>query len=276
MPQLLTIAGFDPSSGAGVTADLATFAAHAHFGTACITALTVQSTVGVRRVRAMAASDVTETLDCLENDLPPDGIKIGMLADAAIVQAVAEHLEALRRRGRRPVIVLDPVLRSSSGSDLLDAEGQRALLDRLLGLVDWTTPNLAELGVLCAQVEVSRGGGQTEISRADLPHLAEVLQDRYPGLGLVVTGGHMEPPDDLVQPAGLPARWLPGRRIRTTATHGTGCAFSSALLSHLVTGDGPYEAAASAKEYVVQAMERAARFGHGSGPINHLWTRPVR
>ena len=267
MPQLLTIAGFDPSSGAGITADLATFAAHGLFGTACITALTVQSTLGVQSVHAVDAGEITGTLMCLEADLPPDGIKIGMLANAASVQAVAEYLELLRRRGRRPLIVLDPVSRSSSGRELLDTAGQRLLQDRLLDLVDWITPNTAELALLC---------GQPVGLRAELPQQAGALQQRYPKLNLVVTGGHLEPPDDLVLPAGSPARWVPGRRIMTTATHGTGCAFSSALLCHLALGAGPYEAARSAKQYVVRAMETATKLGHGKGPMNHLWTRPVQ
>src|SRR4030081_3252057 len=123
MQTVLTIAGFDPSSGAGVTADLMVFAAHGLFGTSCITGLTVQSTVGVRSTTAVSAEVVRATLDCLAGDLPPSGIKIGMLTTAGNVAVVAEFLAAFRDEETRVPVVLDPVLRSSSGRELLDAEG---------------------------------------------------------------------------------------------------------------------------------------------------------
>ena len=151
MQTVLTIAGFDPSSGAGVTADLMVFAAHGLFGTSCITGLTVQSTVGVRSTTAVSAEVVRATLDCLASDLPPVGIKIGMLTTADNVVAVAEFLTVLRGDEDRMPVVLDPVLRSSSGRELLDAEGVAVMRESLLPLVDGVTPNLEELGVLTGQ-----------------------------------------------------------------------------------------------------------------------------
>jgi hydroxymethylpyrimidine/phosphomethylpyrimidine kinase len=244
MQTVLTIAGFDPSSGAGVTADLAVFAAHGLFGTSCITALTVQNTLGVASVHPVDGAVVRATLEHLWDDLPPVGIKIGMLATAGCVEAVAGFLESL---AERPVVVLDPVLRSTSGRDLLDAEGVTALRRRLLPLVDWVTPNGAELSVLGDDVL-----GQ-------------------PGLAVMVTGGDRESPDDLVV-MGEMETWLPGVRVETTSTHGTGCALSSALLARLVVGDRPLAAARGAKAYVAEAMRRAAPLGRGHGPMNHLWT----
>src|SRR5277367_5095314 len=135
MLTVLTIAGFDPSSGAGVTADLMVFAAHGLFGTSCITGLTVQSTMGVRTTEAVSAEIVHDTLDCLQSDLAVAGIKIGMLATAANVAMVADFLEMLRGENRRVPVVLDPVLRSSSGRELLDGEGMEVLRRRLLPLV---------------------------------------------------------------------------------------------------------------------------------------------
>src|SRR5580698_8027237 len=135
MLTVLTIAGFDPSSGAGVTADLMVFAAHGLFGTSCITALTVQSTVGVRATQPVAGEVVRATLDCLQDDLPVAGIKIGMLATAENVAAVVDFLEGIRGQGIP--VVLDPVLRSSSGRELLDAAGVVLMRERLLPLVDW-------------------------------------------------------------------------------------------------------------------------------------------
>ena len=266
---LLTIAGFDPSSGAGVSADLATFAAHDCFGTACVTALTVQSTMGVREVHPVAEAVVRSTLRCLHDDLPADGVKIGMLGTAAVLDAVTEFLEQVRGEGRqRPVVVLDPVLQSSSGRDLLTPSAVHRLRTRLLPLVDWVTPNVDELGVL-TQVG--------PLSRSELAEAARELQRDLPQLGIVVTGGHLDPPDDLlVSPDSAPV-WVNGKPLlRSRSTHGTGCAYSSAFLCELVMGGTPIEAARRAKEYVSRGIESAPGLGAGKGPLNHLWTRPLK
>jgi hydroxymethylpyrimidine/phosphomethylpyrimidine kinase len=277
MQTVLTIAGFDPSSGAGVTADLMVFAAHGLFGTSCITGLTVQSTVGVRSTTAVSAEVVRATLDCLASDLPPAGIKIGMLTTAGNVAAVAEFLAGFRDEETRVPVVLDPVLRSSSGRELLDAEGVAVMRESLLPLVDWVTPNLEELGVLTGR-EVRR--------REDMPDAALALQEMGWELNVVATGGHLNPPDDLLVPAGFPVPagllapaegemvWLPGEQRVSRSTHGTGCAFSSALLSRVVLGDGARDAAAGAKSYVAEAIRTAETMGRGIGPVNHLW--PLR
>ena len=262
-PTVLTIAGFDPSSGAGMTADLAVMGAHGLFGTACITALTVQSTVGVTATQPVDAAIVRATLETLEDDLPPAGIKIGMLATEAIVLVVAAYLE--RVRGRGVPVVLDPVIRSSSGRALLEPPGVQALCERILPLVDWVTPNLAELGVL-AGVEVA--------CREHLEPAAEVLRRRHARLGVVATGGHLQPPDDLVFGSGASPVWLAGERIESRSTHGTGCAFSTAMLCGLVHGLPPLEAAREAKAYVAEAIRRAEPRGRGNGPMELLW--PLR
>ncbi len=262
MQTVLTIAGFDPSSGAGVTADLMVFAAHGQFGTSCITGLTVQSTVGVQATTAVSAETVRATLNCLANDLPPVGVKIGMLGTAANVEAVAEFLSGLRVEKERVPVVLDPVLRSSSGRELLDAEGVTVMRESLLPLVDWVTPNLEELGVLTER-PVKR--------REDMPDAAAALQEMGWELNVVVTGGHLNPPDDLLVTAEGEMLWLPGTQMVSRSTHGTGCAFSSALLSRIVLGDNARDAAARAKEYVAEAIRTATPMGKGIGPVNHLW-----
>ncbi|MGA1982807.1 MAG: bifunctional hydroxymethylpyrimidine kinase/phosphomethylpyrimidine kinase [Acidobacteriaceae bacterium] len=274
MQTVLTIAGFDPSTGAGVTADLMVFAAHGLYGTACITALTVQSTLGVRTTHATPPEVVEATLACLNVDIPPAGIKIGMLANEDNSFRVSEYLSQLQlthsinSKAARIPIVLDPVLRSTSGRELIDAPGFSALKDRLLPLVDWVTPNLDELAALT---------GETIAGRDDLPRACQALQntiDRKPGsqrVGVFATGGHLEHPDDfLLLPSGE-GLWLPGERIATRATHGTGCALSSAFLSRLILGDPPREAAAAAKLYVTGALRTAVKVGTGHGPMNHLW-----
>ena len=258
MKTLLTIAGFDPSSGAGATADLMVFRAHGLFGTSCITGLTVQSTVGVRGVHPVAAEVVRETLDCLWDDLPATGVKIGMLATAANVLAAVEFLERVRRAGVS--VVLDPVLRSSSGKDLLEVDGVELMRERLLPLVDWVTPNLDELAIF---------SGRRVAERDDVPEAARVLQRAVRGLNVMATGGHLTVPDDFVMMADGRMRWLAGERVETNSTHGTGCALSSALLCGLVRGDA--DAPRSAKEYVTGALSAARAMGEGRGPVEHLW-----
>jgi hydroxymethylpyrimidine/phosphomethylpyrimidine kinase len=265
MKCVLTIAGYDPSSGAGVTADLMVFAAHGLFGTSCITGLTVQSTVGVLATHPIDAKIVRETLDCLHADLPAAGIKIGMLGTAGVVTAVADFLARLRAQGSRVPVVLDPVLRSSSGRELLDDEGMVLLRERLLPLVDWVTPNLYELGRLC---------GRPVSLKEKVPGAARALQQGIAGLKVLITGGDLDKPDDCVVTAAGEVRWLPGERIESRSTHGTGCALSSALLSRLALGDKDFEAALAAKEFVAEAIRTAEPMGRGNGPLAHLW--PMR
>jgi hydroxymethylpyrimidine/phosphomethylpyrimidine kinase len=217
---------------------------------------------------------VEETLACLNVDIPPAGIKIGMLANADNIRIICSYLSKVRsthsvhlRLSQIP-IVLDPVLRSTSGRELIDAPGVAALRSHFLPLVDWVTPNLDELALLT---------GEAVTRRDDLPRACQALQntiDRAPGspqVGVFATGGHMDTPDDfLLLPSGE-GFWLPGERIATQATHGTGCALSSAFLSRLVLGDAPHEAAVAAKFYVTEALRTAAMIGRGHGPIKHLW-----
>jgi hydroxymethylpyrimidine/phosphomethylpyrimidine kinase len=271
MQTALTIAGFDPSSGAGMTADLMVFAVHGLFGTSCITALTVQSTLGVRSVHAISAEIVRETLECLEADLPPAGIKIGMIGTKHNLFVISEYVEKHNQQHskyKQLPVVLDPVLKSTSGRELLEPEAVNSMRTHLLPAVDWITPNLHELAML-ASVTIP--------NRADVPAVARRLQQQtntpphQPALGIIVTGGHLDSPDDyMLTPCGEEF-WFPGVRVDTTSTHGTGCAFSSAFLSRLILGDTPFRACAAAKEYVSQALRAAPRTGHGTGPINYLW-----
>ena len=262
MSTVLTIAGYDPSSGAGVTADLMVFAAHGLFATSCITALTVQSTLGVFDTSPVAPATVSATLDCLYSDLPPEGIKIGMLATGANVTAVTDFLERLRTSSPGIPVVLDPVLRSSSGRELLDPDGLSQLRERLLPLVDWITPNLEELSIL---------SDRPVSNRVDLLDAALKLQAMGRGLNVLATAGHLDPPDDYLLTATSKSHWLPGVYVETSSTHGTGCALSSALLSRLVLGDEPAAAARAAKKYVARALSTAKPLGKGRGPLNLLW-----
>lgn len=259
---LLTIAGHDPSSGAGITADLQTFAAHRLFGTSVITALTVQSTLGVAEIQPVDPAFLRRTLDHLVADLQPAGIKIGMLGSAEIAASVAAFLATLRQpEGNQPNlhIVLDPILRASSGADLFPPEAIETLHQQLLPVVTWITPNWSELSALTAQPIQTL----TEAEAA-----THSLAQRHPHLHIVATAGdHSQPTDILRLPSGDIHRFA-GEHINSTSTHGTGCAFSSALLSLLVLRDTPIEAVCGAKHFVTEAIRQAPTLGHGKGPLN--------
>lgn len=258
----MTVAGFDPSSGAGVTADLAVFAAHGIFGTSAITALTVQSTRGVAAVQPVAADWLTATIEDVAADMPPAGMKIGMLGSEANVSAIAAFL---RQEPRKLVSVFDPVLCSSSGHELVEPAALRRIQTELLPAVEWVTPNWQELATL-SSLPVRTMAEAAEACRA--------LGRAHPELHIVATGGDQNEPVDLLHLPDGRVEEFRGERVETTSTHGTGCAFSSALLCRLILGDAPAEAVAKAKTYVAQALRSAPGLGHGRGPLDLLW--PLR
>jgi hydroxymethylpyrimidine/phosphomethylpyrimidine kinase len=285
-PVLLTIAGHDPSSGAGITADLQVFAAFGCFGTSAVTALTVQSTLGVSGSHPTDSPLLTQVLDRLVSDLSPQGIKVGMLASAPIARTVADFLHSLPsptrnlglptqkqgiETGSAPApaprtssipIVLDPILRASSGASLLDHASLDTLHLHLLPLVTWITPNWPELSALT-------GLRVTDLAEAEAA--AHSLAARHPHLHIVATGGDQTQPTDLLRLPSGEFHLFTGEHIASTSTHGTGCAFSSALLSRLVLGDTAPAAVLAAKLYVTEAIRRAPNLGHGRGPMNLLW-----
>jgi hydroxymethylpyrimidine/phosphomethylpyrimidine kinase len=269
---ILTIAGFDPSSGAGVTADLAVIAAHGHFGTAAITALTVQSTLGVKAVDPVDPKLLEETLEYLVADLRPDGIKIGMLASEENVRVVAKFLLQFQREygGTTIPVVLDPVMRSSSGRELLSASAIAAMKKELLHLVSWVTPNTMELSIL----------DERPVTTPEEMEVAAIsLTQEWVDLAVAATGGHLgEGSDDIldiiIETHGKGGDWQRGPRIESRSTHGTGCAYSTALLCGLVSGKYDFAAARAAKEYVAEAIRSAQPVGQGNGPMNLLW--PIR
>jgi hydroxymethylpyrimidine/phosphomethylpyrimidine kinase len=264
-PVVLTIAGFDPSSGAGITADIKTIAAHECYGVACITALTVQSTQGVRRVAGVDPKIIAETLRELTSDLGIAAVHIGMLANEQVVAAAADILE----KARLPHVVLDPVLKSSSGSDLLDVAGTRLLLEKLLPLAEVVTPNLDEAGILTGLRVTDLDGMRAAAARLHALGAANV----------VVTGGDLdtdkgEKATDLLSfttARGAETEVFKAERQRSNSTHGTGCAFSTALACHLAHGRGLPEAVLLAKVYISAAIANAYPLGQGVGPLHHLY-----
>jgi hydroxymethylpyrimidine/phosphomethylpyrimidine kinase len=264
-PVVLTIAGFDPSSGAGVTADIKTIAAHGCYGVACITAMTVQSTAGVRRVEAVEAALVTETLEELAGDIPIAAVHIGMLGSAKVVRALVEFLGSRSgKAGKLPNVVLDPILRSSSGAELLDGAGTRVLIEKLIPLADLVTPNVDEAGVL------------TGLKVTDLEEMRAAAAKLHSmgARAVVVTGGHLEKAIDLLSfttKNGVQEEVFKAERQRLNSTHGTGCAFATAMACHLALGRGLAEAALLAKTYVAAAIAAGHPLGRGAGPVHHLY-----
>ncbi len=269
LPVALTIAGFDPGSGAGITADLKTFAAHGVYGVACISALTVQSTQGVKRVVPVEPILVRQTLDCLAGDVSLSGVKIGILGSSGVVGEVSSFLASQSKMIARERIVLDPVLRSTSGAPLINPSGVGLIREELLQRVGWITPNLEELAILAGEVSGPLGRDQVPSAAMRLQQISRRLGNDE--LNIVVTGGHLGRPDDFLLTAAGEQSWLPGEKIATHSTHGTGCAFSSALLCALISGGIPGKAVAVAKAYVTEALRSAYPVGKGKGPLNHLF-----
>jgi hydroxymethylpyrimidine/phosphomethylpyrimidine kinase len=259
-PVVLTIAGFDPSSGAGVTADIKTIAAHGCYGVSCITALTVQSTAGVRRVEPISPELVTETLDELVSDVPIAAMHIGMLGAGPVVRAVAKFLEQQATRN----VVLDPILKSSSGADLLDRDGARLLRERLIPLASVVTPNLDEASALT---------GLAVENLEQMRAAARKLHD-LGSPAVVITGGHLQQAIDLLSfmsERGIDQEVFKSARLRSNSTHGTGCAFASSLACHLALGRGLPDSVLLAKAYVAASISNAHPLGRGTGPIHHLY-----
>jgi hydroxymethylpyrimidine/phosphomethylpyrimidine kinase len=260
MRVALTIAGSDPSGGAGIQADLKTFAAHGVYGVSAITAVTVQSTKGVEAVAPLSSDLVTAQIEAIAGDIAPHATKVGMLATAAIVEAVAAAIEELEL----PLVVVDPVLVSSSGTRLLDDEGVQALCMELLPLTHVVTPNIPEAEAL---------SGHRIASLDDAREAARRIHEMGAG-AVIITGGHAswergEVVDLLFD--GHEVHEFRSPRIDARPTHGTGCTFASAVAAGLALGLALPDAAARAQQYVAGAIAHAPAIGHGRGPLDHFW-----
>ena len=263
-PVACTVAGSDPSAGAGIQADLKTFAACGVYGATVVTAVTAQSTLAVGAVHPVPAVVVTEQIDAVATDLAPAAWKTGMLGGAELVHAVADGL----RRHRAANLVVDPVMRSTSGRPLLSGGGVAALRSALLPLATVLTPNLEEAAALLRR-PVDDLAGAREAARA--------LCAFGPRL-VVVTGGHL-PGDrvvDCVFDAGVGVGLeLDNPRVPGPGTHGTGCTLSAAIAAFLARGTSPLDAVASARAYLQEALLRAPGLGRGNGPLGHLAGEPA-
>jgi hydroxymethylpyrimidine kinase/phosphomethylpyrimidine kinase len=257
LPIVLTIAGFDPSCGAGVGADLKTFSAHNCYGVAAITALTVQSTQGVQAVHPTPAPTLRAQLDALAQDLQIAAIKIGMLGTRANAAAVADFLD----KGNFQHVVLDPVIQASAGGpDLLDASGVKYLGEELIKRASLATPNIPEAALLTG-MEITDVAGMEAAARKLVERGARAV---------VITGGHMEKPVDVLFD-GTEMQVLAADRVKTENTHGSGCTFASAIAAQLASGRPLPEAVMLAKAYVTKAIEKAFSIGKGPGPLDHFY-----
>lgn len=256
----LTIAGSDSGGGAGVQADLKTFAALGVHGTSAITALTAQNTLGVRAVHAPPADFVGAQIEAVLADFDIRAIKTGMLYSAAIVETVADHLD----RSPEIPLVLDPVMVATSGDPLIRDDAIDAIVRRLFPRATLVTPNLAEAALLAGSTEAR--------DLAAMEAQARILLARGAGT-VLVKGGHgdgAEATDLLVSRAG--ARAFRASRIDTRNTHGTGCTLSAAIAARLARGQALDDAIADAKRYLNGALTAARdrRIGHGPGPVDHF------
>jgi len=257
-PVALTIAGSDSGAGAGIQADLKTFAAHGAYGVCAITAITAQNTQGVSDVEVLSARIVRAQIETVARDFTVRAAKTGMLAVAIVVQAVADVLRELRI----PNLVVDPVMLAKSGDALLDANALDALRRALLPLATVVTPNLPEAEALAG------------IVIRDLDTAAEAAR-RIAALGpraVIVKGGHAEG-DAIVDLLydGTSVRSFPQARVPGTSTHGTGCTFAAALAAHLAHGRSLVEALPLTQHYIAGAIRHAPGLGPGHGPMDHFW-----
>ena len=259
-PILLSIAGFDPSCGAGTAADLKTFAAHGCYGVAAITSLTVQNTQGVETVHNTPSAELRAQLEALAKDCEIAGVKIGMLGNRGNAGVVAEFLDAHKFAH----VVHDPVMKSSSGAELLDPAGIKFVATELLKRSSVITPNVPEAETLT---------GLTIKDISDMETAARKIVEMG-ARAVIVKGGHMERAVDVLFD-GNEMMPLVGDKGKEETLHGTGCTFASALTAHLAVGRGLLEAATLAKAYVMKAIEKAYPIGKGRVPLDHFYRQRI-
>src|SRR5579859_1631121 len=259
-PILLTIAGFDPSCGAGTMADLKTFAAHGCYGVAAITSMTAQNTQVVEAVHNTPSAELREQLEVLIKDCDIAAVKIGMLGNRGNAVVVAEFLDAHKFAH----VVHDPVMKSSSGTELLDAGGVKFVAAELLKRSSVITPNVPEAEVLT---------GLTIKDVAEMEAAARKIVEMG-AKAVIIKGGHMERANDVLFD-GTEIFQLPGERVREETLHGTGCTFAAAIAAQLASGRPLLEAATLAKAYVTKAIEKSYPTGKGPAPLDHFYRHKI-
>ena len=260
LPKVLTIAGSDSGGGAGIQADLKTFAALGVYGMSAITAITAQNTLGVASVAEVPIEVVSDQIDAVVTDIGADAVKTGMLSSTQIVECVAD---AVTRHGLRPVVV-DPVMVAASGAKLLQDDAVLAVRERMMPIASVVTPNIPEAEELTG-LEIDSVDDMVKAANALLALGSEAV---------VVKGGHLDDGsgklvDVLVESDGV-VHQFPINRIDTTSNHGTGCTFASAVASYLAHGLSISESVQLSQRYVWNSMATAQPIGSGNGPLNHM------
>lgn len=256
MKTALTIAGSDSSGGAGVQADLKTFAAHGVYGMSAITSITSQNTQGVFGVCDIPTDVVASQIDAVFDDIFPDSVKIGMVSSSEIIKSIADRLKYHNAKN----IVLDTVMVSTSGCALLQTEAINALTKYLFPLAEVITPNLYEAQMLC---------GFDIKSEDDMIKAAKFIFGKY-NVRVLLKGGHLaNTSNDLLFDGDV--TWFEGKRIDNPNTHGTGCTLSSAIASNLAIGYDLKTSVGNAKQYITEALADMLNLGKGSGPLNHMY-----
>ena len=257
MVTALTIAGSDPSGGAGIQADIKTMTVHGVYAMSAITALTAQNTTGVTGILEVPPAFLEEQLESIFTDIPPQAVKVGMVSSAPLIRTIARVLAKYRPAH----VVVDPVMVATSGSRLLSEEALSALKAALLPLAEVLTPNIPEAEVL---------SGRSISSEPDMEAAAAAIGAAC-GCAVLCKGGHQVSTanDCLWQPSGI--KWFLGRRIDNPNTHGTGCTLSSAIASNLAKGKDLETAVREAKGYLSGALGAMLDLGRGSGPMNHAF-----
>jgi hydroxymethylpyrimidine/phosphomethylpyrimidine kinase len=260
--SVLSVAGSDSSAGAGIQADLKTFAALGVYGTTAITAITAQNTSGIVETMALSADLVTAQIEAVAADISLDATKTGMLVSAAIVEAVAAAIKELEL----PLVVVDPVMVSKSGASLLDADGVEMLKAELLPCAAVVTPNIPEAETLSGR----------RIESIEQARAAAAAIHQLGAAAVVITGGHMGGDEivDLLFDGGIFTE-LHATRIDSQHTHGTGCTFASAVAANLALGHSLVDSVLRAQAYVRGAIEHALAIGRGHGPLNHFWRSSI-
>lgn len=256
LKHLLTIAGSDSSGGAGIQADLKTFAAHGTFGMSVITAVTAQNTCGVTMVQDITPEVVEAQIAAVFDDIRVDAVKIGMLSRPETIRAIAASL----RKYQPKIIVLDPVMISKSGFPLLQPEACATLIDELLPLATLVTPNLPEAEAI-SRMQVTKKEEMRPVAEKIIALGAKAV---------LVKGGHLSDTADDLLFDGQQEKWFAGERIATKNTHGTGCTLSSSLVANLAKGLSLAEAVQASKDYVTEAIAHGISLGSGCGPTHHF------
>ncbi len=257
IPKAMTIAGSDSGAGAGIQADLKTFAAHGVYGTSVVTAITAQNTRAVLAVAEVPEEVVAPQIDAVLEDIGTDATKTGMLSSRAIIETVVDRIEAWGV----DKLVVDPVMVAKSGDRLLQVDAIAALRDRLLPLALVTTPNIPEAEVL---------SGRTITDAKQLKEAAKAIASFGPRF-VVIKGGHRDDsPIDLLFD-GMYFLEFASERVQTANTHGTGCTYSAAITAQLARGIEPIEAVNEAKRFVTEALRASYSVGDGHSPVNHFF-----